>query len=167
MEQEVVINGVRITITDPKAIEVVNRALLREAEAMIEPKIASAVEAILKESGTTLNGRRVLITTGDEGRLKAEISGGGGASGGGRYPSSTPRRTGIYPSNTPKCTRIYDPKGQVHEFPSNHASFMWITSTYEVECDRDMKHNYMSVLEKLGVLEAKGFVDGWDTYRMK
>ena len=148
-----VVNGVRIT--DPKALEDVERALLIETERTTMPKIASAVEAILKKADITLNGRKVLITTGDK-ELKAEFSGGGGVGNHGRYPS-----------NTPKPTRMYDPEGQPHEFLSNHAAFMWVTSTRKVDCDRGIKHNYMGVLEKLGVVEAKGLIDGRDTYKIR
>ena len=55
MEQEIIVNGVQIT--DSKTLEEINRPLLKEAKAAIKPKIASAVEAILKEKGIALDRR--------------------------------------------------------------------------------------------------------------
>jgi len=149
--KEILVNGVRIT--DPKDLEDINRTLLKEAEGRMKLKIASAVEAILRESGVALKrGRQIVITsdTGMEGLLgglKVET------------PSKAPKPTQI----TDKPTQITDLEGQVRNFPSNHKAFIWINSKYG---DRNMKR--LSDLEKDDILVKMEPVDGdQDIYKMK
>ena len=155
--EAMMVNG--ILMTDPEAIKHFKYAIARETELKVVHEVASTVQEVLDKSKVMLNGRKLIITTGDNG-LKAEIVSNATMKG-------SPTKVGAYPSNIPKPTRVIDPDGETHEFTSNHSAFMWITSTYEVDCDRTLKHNYLGTLQRLGVLEAKGLVDGRDTYKVK
>jgi len=46
--------------------------------------------------------------------------------------------------------KIADLEGRIHNFPSNHEAFMWVTSRFEIEHGRNMK--CLSDLEKDNIL---------------
>ena len=155
-EEGMIVGGV--LITDPEALKHVRGILAKQEEPKAVRQIAHAAWVILKRKGITLNGRRLLITTSDEG-FRAELAEVKG------HTSGT--KVGAYPTNVPKPTRIVDPEGGAHDFGSNHQSFLWVASTYEVEVDPNIKHNYMGTLQRMGIIEPQGFVDGIDTYKVK
>ena len=63
-----------------------------------------------------------------------------------------------------KPTRIIDLDGKKHDFSSDRSAFKWIVSNHKVDCNKNTKHGYMTVLEKGGAIERAGAADAWDTY---